>query len=124
MPLPFTINGGDHRLAEKFKAFRQTSKPVCLFTDIQDVAVIVFFWSSWKAGFFASQKDLWRSVKLIAAATIATGIVGLLLKKLIEKTILKGVPHAEIELIFGNLPLISAALAAVGQPQPFPHLGH
>src|SRR5580693_7656729 len=52
------------------------------------LAVIVFFWNSWKKDF---------SLKLIIAATIATGLVGMLLKVLIEKTILKGAAHAEIE---------------------------
>lgn len=77
-------------------------------------AVIVFFWNSWKARFFSSWQVFLDSVKLIAAATVLTGFVGLLLKALIEKFLLKGQPHAEIELIFGNLGLISAALAAVG----------
>ncbi len=78
------------------------------------LAVIVFFWGSWKVNFFKSQQVFWESVKLIAAATIATGFVGLLLKVLIEKIILKGISHPEVELLFGNLFLISAALAAVG----------
>lgn len=78
------------------------------------LAVIVFFWSSWKANFFRTKKVFWESAKLILAATVATGIVGILLKVLIEKIALKGTPHAEIELLFGNLPLISAALAVVG----------
>jgi undecaprenyl-diphosphatase len=77
-------------------------------------AVIVFFWNSWKANFFTSQKVFLESVKFIIIATAATGFVGLLLKVLIEKIILKGVPHPEVELLFGNLPLISAALAAAG----------
>ena len=47
-------------------------------------------------------------------ATFLTGVIGLLLKSLIERFILGNVPHAEIELLFGNLTLISAALAAVG----------
>ena len=75
------------------------------------LAVIVFFWNSWKANFFTSQKVFWESVKFIIMATIATGFVGLLLKVLIEKILLKGVSHPEVELLFGNLPLISAALA-------------
>jgi undecaprenyl-diphosphatase len=54
------------------------------------------------------------SVKLIMGATLGTGVIGLLLKSLIERFILGNVPHAEIELLFGNLTLISAALAAVG----------
>ena len=43
-----------------------------------------------------------------------TGIVGLSLKFLIEKFFMKDVPHAEIEQLFGNTNLISAALAAAG----------
>jgi len=78
------------------------------------LAVIVFFWDSWKTNFFRSQQILRESVKLIIAATIATGFVGLILKVVIEKVLLKGVAHPEIELLFGDLPLISAALAAVG----------
>jgi undecaprenyl-diphosphatase len=78
------------------------------------LAVIVFFWNSWKANFFTSQKVFLESVKFIIMATIATGFLGLLLKVLIEKILLKGVSHPEVELLFGNLPLISAALAAVG----------
>ncbi len=77
-------------------------------------AVILFFWNSWEKSFFTSRKTLWDSVKLIMAATFLTGVIGLLLKSLIERFILGNVPHAEIELLFGNLTLISAALAAVG----------
>src|SRR5216683_5486941 len=43
------------------------------------LAVIVFFWSSWKANFFRSKKVFLESAKLIMAATIATGFVGILL---------------------------------------------
>jgi undecaprenyl-diphosphatase len=77
-------------------------------------AVILFFWQSWKTHYFASRKVFWDSAKHIALATLITAVVGLLLKAFIEKFILRGVPHAEVELLFGNLPLISAALAAVG----------
>ena len=78
------------------------------------LAVIGFFWKSWKESFFSSPAVLWDSVKRIMAATIATGLVGVLLKVIIEKTLLKGVAHAEIEMIFGNLLLIAAALAVAG----------
>jgi undecaprenyl-diphosphatase len=77
-------------------------------------AVIIFFWKSWKDSFFSSRRTFWVSVKLIMGATLVTGVIGLLLKSLIERFILGNVPHAEIELLFGNLTLISAALAAVG----------
>ena len=47
-------------------------------------------------------------------ATVLTGIIGLALKFLIEKFALRGVPQAEIELIFGNLALIGVSLGVVG----------
>jgi undecaprenyl-diphosphatase len=78
------------------------------------LAVIVFFWKSWKVNFFSSAQVFWQSAILIIIATIATLFVGLVLKILIERIILKGVSHPEIELLFGNLPLIAAALAAIG----------
>jgi undecaprenyl-diphosphatase len=77
-------------------------------------AVIFYFWTSWKKSFFASRSVFWNASKLIAIATIITGVIGLTLKALIEKFLLSGIPHAEIELIFGNLLFISIALAAVG----------
>ena len=66
-----------------------------------------------KKVFLVQEKFSGIQLKLIAAATLLTAIVGLLLKHLIEGFILRDVPHAEIELIFGNLFLISASLAAV-----------
>ena len=77
-------------------------------------AVICYFWKSWKATFFASRQQFLAAFKMIVLATIFTGVVGLTLKKLIEHFILGSVPHAEIEMLFGNLGLISASLAAVG----------
>jgi len=77
-------------------------------------AVIVFFWNSWKENFFASSKAIKDTVTFVIAATIATGIVGVILKKLIEKIFFKDAPHAEIETLFGDLNLISLALAAAG----------
>jgi len=77
-------------------------------------AVICYFWRSWKAGFFASRQQFMQSLKLLILATGLTGAVGLILKALIERFALGHIPHAEIELLFGNLGLISAALAAAG----------
>jgi len=77
-------------------------------------AVIFFFWNSWKTSFFASRKIFLNSLKVVALATVLTGIVGIMLKYLIERFILTSAPHAEIELLFGNLSAISAALGAVG----------
>lgn len=77
-------------------------------------AVIFFFWNSWKENFFTSKQVTGETVKFLIVATIATGIVGIALKLVIEKIFLKGAAHAEIESLFGNLPLIASALAAVG----------
>ena len=77
-------------------------------------AVIFYFWKSWKESFFSSKKVFYESVKLILAATLVTGVVGMALKFLIEKLFMKDIPHAEIEQLFGNMNLISIALAVVG----------
>lgn len=77
-------------------------------------AVIIYFWKTWKAEFFSSRKQFWASSKLILLATALTGVVGLALKALIEQFALKNIPHAEIEMLFGNLALVSGALAAAG----------
>ena len=70
------------------------------------LAVIVFFWSSWKENFFKSSQVLGESLKFLITATLATGVVGFILKKLIEKIFFKDAPHAEIEQLFGNLLLV------------------
>jgi len=77
-------------------------------------AVICFYWKLWRAVFFRSRAECLAFLRLLAAATALTGVVGLGLKFIIEKVALKGVAHAEVEMIFGNLTLISASLAVVG----------
>jgi undecaprenyl-diphosphatase len=77
-------------------------------------AVIVYFWKAWKASFLPSQGVSWNFLGLLAMATLCTAAVGMLLKMMIEKVVLRGSPHAEVEIIFGNLTMIAAALAAVG----------
>src|SRR6202789_2887465 len=77
-------------------------------------AVIVYFWRGWKRDYFASGGQLqWFAIQILIA-TVCTGIVGYGLKIIIEKIFMRGVPHAEIEDLFSNLPLIAGALAAVG----------
>jgi len=105
-------------VAEKLMGLDPTSPEMTLLLVMLHtgtmLAVIVFFWNSWKANFFSSSQVLGRSLKLIIAATAVTGVVGFLLKVLIKKIVFKGVAHPEVELLFGNLTLISASLAAVG----------
>lgn len=76
------------------------------------LAVLVYYWDSWKTNFFSSRRETWNFAKLVAVATACTGAVGLALIDFIEKYILG--PHGQIEEIFGNLPLMAVALGAVG----------
>ncbi|MGB7767813.1 MAG: undecaprenyl-diphosphate phosphatase [Verrucomicrobiia bacterium] len=77
-------------------------------------AVIVYFWRGWKRDYFSVSGKLQWFVIQIMVATFCTGIVGLGLKEVIEKIFLRHTPHAQIEDLFSNLPLIAGALAAVG----------
>lgn len=77
-------------------------------------AVIAYFWRSWKATYFASGTLLKSFLLRLLWATALTGVVGELMKKLIEKTLFKGAAKAEIELLFSRLDLIAPALAAAG----------
>jgi undecaprenyl-diphosphatase len=77
-------------------------------------AVIVFFWKGWKRDYFTSAGQLqWFAVQIVIA-TLCTGVVGYGLKIVIERIFMRGLPHAEIEDLFSNLPLMAGALAAVG----------
>ncbi len=77
-------------------------------------AVLVYFWKKWKASFFQTGKMAGNFLVQVLVATVATGVVGVFLQKIIEKIILRHVLHAEIEMIFDSLTLIACALACVG----------
>ena len=77
-------------------------------------AVIAYFWKTWKRAYFRSTRRLKHVGTQIFLATTFTVMVGLGLQLLIEKVFMRGQPHAEIEALFANLPLIAGALAAVG----------
>lgn len=77
-------------------------------------AVIVYFWKAWQRDYFVSSGQTQWFLIQVAIATICTCVVGLALKELIEKVILRGHAHAEMEELFDNLPLVAGALAAVG----------
>jgi len=78
------------------------------------LAVIVYFWRSWKLAYFSSWNETWHYAKLLFLATVLTGIVGMAIKNVIERYAFHNAPKAEIELLFGNLLLIAIALAAAG----------
>jgi undecaprenyl-diphosphatase len=78
------------------------------------VAVIFYFWRQWKTAYFQSADVFKRFAWLVIVATVLTGIIGEVIIKIIEKTVFKGQPKAEIELLFSHLEWIAPALAAAG----------
>jgi undecaprenyl-diphosphatase len=77
-------------------------------------AVIAYFWKTWKNAYFSSTDAFKRFAVLVLWATVLTGVVGEALKKIIEKTLFRDAPTAEIEQLFSHLELIAPALAAAG----------
>ena len=74
-------------------------------------AVLFYFWKRWMKIWQTQSKS--GLLQALAIATVVTGVVGLALKKLIEKVLIGG-EGAEIEQIFGNLELVGAALLVAG----------
>jgi undecaprenyl-diphosphatase len=105
--------------AEKLMGVKDVSSPemvmflILLHTGTM-FAVIVYFWKRWKRDYFASSAQFqWFAIQVILG-TVCTVVVGFGLKVLIEKVFMRGQPHAEVENLFNNLPLMAGALAAVG----------
>ena len=77
-------------------------------------AVIVYFWKQWRDTFFVHGEAAKRFVWMIIIATVPTVIIGEIIVKIIEHTIFKGTPHAQIEDLFGHLAIVAPALLAAG----------
>jgi undecaprenyl-diphosphatase len=84
-------------------------------------AVLVYFWPRWRARLFAAREaggpSRFHFPAMALLATIVTGVFGLGLVLLLEKMVLPRLLHrdqAEVEELFRSLPLIGAALLAVG----------
>jgi undecaprenyl-diphosphatase len=77
-------------------------------------AVIAYFWKQWVQAYFASADAFKRFAVRLIYATALTGIVGEALIKLVEHTMFKGAPKAEIEELFGRLDLVAPALFCAG----------
>ena len=77
-------------------------------------AVVLYFWKSWKRSFFASSARFKETAFRVALATAMTAVVAYPLKLGIETVVLRGQPHAEVEQLFSNLPLMAASLAVAG----------
>ncbi len=105
-------------MAEKLMALDPTAPQMTLLLVLLHtgtmLAVIAYFWRSWRERYFASSNAFWQFAKLVAVATALTGAIGLALMLLIERVILRGSVHAEVEQLFGNAYVIAAGLATVG----------
>jgi undecaprenyl-diphosphatase len=78
------------------------------------LAVLVYFWRSWRQHYFASTRRFAQVAVKVIVATMVTVVLGLALQLVIEKAFLKGTDKAEIETLFSKLPLIAGALFAAG----------
>jgi undecaprenyl-diphosphatase len=105
-------------VAEKLLGLDPSSPPLTLLLVMLHtgtmLAVIAYFWPQWRATYFENTGSLRSAIGLIAIATAFTAVIGLGVAKVIEKTLLRGVPHAQIEDLFSHLEYMAPALAAAG----------
>jgi undecaprenyl-diphosphatase len=105
-------------VAEKLLGLDPSSPPMTLLLVMLHTgtmfAVIAYFWKQWRATYFSTAAAFKAIALRLLVATVITGIVGEAIVKVMEKTALRGVPHAEIEDLFGHLEFIAPALAAAG----------
>ena len=105
-------------VAEKLMGLDPSSPPMTLLLVMLHTgtmfAVIAYFWRMWRGTYFQSSAVFKKFAGHLILATALTGVVGEAIIKIIEKTVLRGLPHAEIEELFSHLELIAPALAAAG----------
>jgi undecaprenyl-diphosphatase len=77
-------------------------------------AVIVYFWPQWRSTYFRNVPAFKKFAGRVILATALTAVVGAVIVKVIEKTVFRDVPHAQIEDLFSHLEYIAPALAAAG----------
>jgi undecaprenyl-diphosphatase len=105
-------------VVEKLLGLDPSSPPMTLLLVMLHTgtmfAVIAYFWTQWRATYFSSAAAFKAIAVRLVVATAITGIIGFAIKEVIERTVLRDVPHSEIEDLFGHLEFIAPALAAVG----------
>jgi undecaprenyl-diphosphatase len=77
-------------------------------------AVIVYFWRQWKSTYFRSGEAFKSFAWRVILASALTAVIGEIIIKILEKTLFRGAPHAQIEDLFGRLDIVGPALAAAG----------
>lgn len=105
-------------VAEKLLGLDPSSPPMTLLLVMLHTgtmfAVIVYFWPQWRSTYFQSAPAFRRFAALVVVATACTAVIGEAIIKVIEKTVFRAVPHAEIEDLFSHLEFMAPALAAAG----------
>jgi undecaprenyl-diphosphatase len=105
-------------VAEKLLGLDPASPPMTLLLVMLHTgtmfAVIVYFWRQWRGTYFQSAQSFKAIALRVIVATAFTAVVGELIIKIIESTLLAGTPHSEIEQLFGHLEFIAPALAVAG----------
>jgi undecaprenyl-diphosphatase len=77
-------------------------------------AVIVYFWRRWRMNYFSTMARFKRTAVQVIVATALTGVISEAINLVVQKTVLRNQPGAQIEDLFSHLELIAPALAAVG----------
>jgi undecaprenyl-diphosphatase len=105
-------------LAEKLMGLDPTAPDMTLLLVMLHTgtmfAVIAYFWRSWRSTYFASSHAFRSNGLLVAAATLATGVVGVALLEGIKRFFAASAPGFEIEHLFGSMRLIATGLACAG----------
>jgi len=105
-------------VAEKLMGLDPSSPPMTLLLVMLHTgtmfAVILYFWREWRAIYFQSTAAFRSFVWLVVVATFFTGVIGEGIVKVIERTVFRDLPHAQIEDLFSHLEFIAPALAAAG----------
>jgi undecaprenyl-diphosphatase len=105
-------------VAEKLMGLDPSSPPMTLLLVMLHTgtmfAVIAYFWQTWRSTYFHNSAAFKKFAGLLILATVLTGVVGETIIKIIEKTVMRTAPHAEIEELFSHLEFIAPALALAG----------
>lgn len=105
-------------VTEKLLGLDPSSPPMTLLLVMLHTgtmfAVMVYFWRQWREAYFQSIAAFKKFAEFVVLATVLTGLIGGAIIGLIEKTLFRGVAHAQIEDLFSHLELVGPALAVVG----------
>jgi undecaprenyl-diphosphatase len=105
-------------VVEKLLGLDPSSAPMTLLLVMLHTgtmfAVIIYFWKQWRRTYFLGKTAFASAALLVAVATACTGVIGFGISKILEKTVLSALPHAEIEDMFSHLEFIAPALLAAG----------